>query len=75
MDKKAEGPLLVLYLAFVALVIWIFFLAGFINTWVQIGIDTHGLVGLEAFLLANLNLWIGILFTIFILAYGYFARA
>jgi len=62
MNKKAfVSPiaLIVSYLFF--LMVWFLVIAEQLNTWGQIAIELNNLVGLEAFLFANLNLWVFII--------------
>ena len=41
-------------------VLWALFFGAWANTWAQQAITVNSLTGIEAFLLANINLWIGV---------------
>lgn len=59
MNKK--GQLAVLGIVFglmIFLILFALFFASFVNTWAQQMITLNGLTGVEAFLMANMNLWI-----------------
>jgi len=61
MNKK--GQLAVLGIVFglmIFVVLWALFFGAWVNTWAQQAITVNSLTGIEAFLVANMNLWIGI---------------
>ena len=61
--KGKKGQLAILGVIFGLMIftfLWVMFFAGWINTWAQQMITANSLTGIEAFLMANMNLWIGI---------------
>ena len=62
MNKKGfVSPIAIIVSYLVFLVFWFLVFAEQLNTWGQRAIELNGLVGLEAFLWANLNLWVFII--------------
>jgi len=43
----------------VFMILWALFFGSWINTWAQQMITVNSLTGIEAFLVANMNLWVG----------------
>ena len=61
MNKKAQlGVLAVIFGIIIFVILWALFFGSWVNTWAQQAIAVNSLTGVEAFLLANMNLWIGI---------------
>lgn len=58
MNKKGFGPIPVLASWMLFLVIWLYWLNDVINYYTAFWIETHGITGIEAFLLAQLNMLI-----------------
>jgi hypothetical protein len=71
MEKKAITPLTVAFWVLVFVMIWFLFLGKFLNMGVGMAIENGNLTGIEALILANLNLLVFICMIIFIIAYGY----
>jgi hypothetical protein len=61
MDKKGVTALTVIFSLGVFWIVWIFFIAPFINVTVGIAMDGGNITGLSALILTNLNLLVGIL--------------
>lgn len=60
-SKKAQVTVLgVIFGLIVFVVLWALFFGAWVNTWSQNMIDVNSLTGVEAFLIANMNLWIGV---------------
>ena len=73
MNNKGQlGVLGWLFGLIVFVLIWAFFLGKFINDWASQSITENGITGFNAFLLANMNLWIA-LFLILAVGIGYYA--
>ena len=73
MRKKGQLAVLsVIFALIVFIVLWVLFFASWVNTWAQQAIVANELVGIEAFLLANMNLWIGLGVVIGVVAFMYF---
>ena len=53
--KQGQGIITLIYFDIVFIVLWALFLGGWLNETAQAGIQSNNLVGLEAFILANLN--------------------
>ena len=67
MNKRGQlGIILFIFLLLLFIIIWASWLGGFINTQVAIWLAESGSTGLEAFLISNLNLWIGLILLIVI---------
>lgn len=61
MNRKAQqGPLAFIFLLILFVMAWALFFGEIIADWGQRAIATNGLTGIEAFLVGNLNLWIGL---------------
>lgn len=74
MTRRGQIPVLgVLFGLLVFLILWAMFFAGYLQTVANQMIIDQGLTGLEAFLLAYINLWVfcGIIFgTLVFMYYG-----
>ena len=69
MNKKAFfNPIGVILAYLIFLALWFFAFAEAINYWAQFIIEFNSLVGLEAFLMANMNFWVFIISTIGVIA-------
>jgi len=72
MNNKGQlGVLSLIFGLIMFIILWVMFFAGFINEWSQQAITSGNVVGLEAFLLSNVNLWIAIGLIIGVLAFLY----
>ena len=58
-NKGQLAILGVIFGLFIFLILWAMFFGAWVNTWSAQMIATNSLTGLEAFLMANMNLWIG----------------
>lgn len=57
MNKKAfVSPIYIFFSLIVFYMLWFLFLGGWLNGWAATAINDHSLTGLEAFLLANINI-------------------
>jgi len=69
MNKKAFiNPISIILSYLIFLAVWFLAFAEILNNWSQQGIQLNNLVGLEAFLLANINLWVFLLSLITVVA-------
>ena len=67
MNKAGQlGIISFVFLLILFMIIWAVWLGGYINAQAQQWIATAGATGLEAFLIANLNLWIFLILLIVI---------
>lgn len=72
MNKKAQGGILsFIFSLIVFIIIWSMWLGKVINEWGARAITDNSLTGVEAFLFANLNLWIflGLIIGMFFITY------
>lgn len=59
MNKKGQFAVLgIVFSLIIFLILFVLFFAGWVNTWAQQMIALNSLTGIEAFLVANMNLWI-----------------
>ena len=59
MNRKAQaGPLALILMFILFVILWALWLGSFIQEWGARMITDNGLTGVEAFAVANLNLWI-----------------
>ena len=65
------GFIRVFFLVVIFVLIWSFWLGRFINEWTSDFLSKGYVTGIEAFLWANLNLWIMLLFGLGIMIYVY----
>ena len=73
-DKKAQsGPVGLIFLVIVFIIIWAVWLGQFVTTMGQQAIQATGLTGLEAFIYANINLFIFIALVLGIMGFMYFS--
>lgn len=61
-----------MFFTFVFILFWALFIAKQLSYWGQRAVIDNGLTGVEAFFYSNINLLIGIVLLIFILAVGYY---
>lgn len=60
LGKKGQVAILaVVFGLLVFVILWAMFFGAWVNTWSQQMITVNSLTGIEAFLVANMNLWIG----------------
>ena len=65
MNNKGQAAILgVIFVVVVFFFLWAMLFAGWISTWSGYMITDNNLTGIEAFLMANMNLWVmcGVLF-------------
>jgi hypothetical protein len=63
MLRSKKGQLAILGIVFgliVFVILWALFFGEWVNLWAQQAITANNLTGIEAFLMANMNLWIGV---------------
>jgi len=73
MNKKGfVGPIGAIFLFLLFIVLWLMFLAEWLNEIGAMIIATNSLVGLEAFFYSNLNLMVFIIMILGMLAFMYF---
>ena len=73
MNNKGQlGALSVIFGLIVFFILWAMFFAEWVSEWAQQMITDNSLVGIEAFLIANINLWIAIGVILGVLAFIYF---
>lgn len=70
MNRRAISKISVIFFSLVFLILWALFFANQLTTWGQVAIVNGNLSGIEAFFYGNLNLVVGVLFFIFILAFA-----
>ena len=59
--KRGQIAILgVIFALIIFVILWALFFGAWVNTWSQQMITVNGLTGVEAFLIANMNLWIGV---------------
>ena len=75
MNKRGTGPIGFIILEIFFVINWALWLGTFINSTMQTIISTNSLTGLEAFLFANMNLWIFIILVIGNVAFFTFAAS
>ena len=68
MNKKAISRISIIFYSLMFLIIWAMFIAGQLSTWGALAVVNGGYTGIEAFFYENLNLFVGVMFFIFILA-------
>jgi hypothetical protein len=71
-DKKALSKISIVFYSLVFLILWSIFIAGQLTLWGHTAVINGQLTGIEAFFYDNLNLLVGGIFLIFILAIGYY---
>ena len=73
MNKRAEvGQIGFIFLAILFMINWFVWLGEWIGQVGQKAIVDNGLTGIEAFMYANLNVWIFIIFLLGMIGFGYF---
>lgn len=72
MNRKGESIMGLILGLLVFLVLWAMFFASWINEWTHRFIEAQSLTGLDAFLIANMNLWIlgGLIIGLVVIYYG-----
>lgn len=61
MNKKGQLAIMsVIFGIFIFVILWALFFGEWVNTWAQQMITLNSLTGVEAFFMANMNLWIGV---------------
>ena len=61
MNKKGQLAILgVIFSLIIFIILWAMFFGSWINTWAQQFVAVNSLSGVEAFLILNMNLWIGV---------------
>jgi len=73
MNRKGQlGILSFIFALGVFIVLWALFFASWLGDWAENFIVSQSLTGLEAFLVANINLWVffGVLIGVFVAVYG-----
>jgi len=61
LGKRGQLAVLgVIFALIIFVILWALFFGAWVNTWSQQMITVNGLTGVEAFLIANMNLWIGV---------------
>lgn len=69
MNKKAFiNPISIILGYLIFLAVWLLAFADILNEWANRGIQLNNLVGLEAFLLTNINLWVFLISLITVVA-------
>ena len=70
MNKKAISKISVVFFSLVFIILWALFLGPQLAFWGAVAVANGGYTGIEALLYNNLNLLVGVIFIIFILAVG-----
>ena len=71
MNNKGYTQLTVLFVTVMFLILWPLFFATQLTYWGLVAINNGGLTGVEAFFYSNLNLLVGSVFLLFIMAWVY----
>lgn len=69
--KKAMSKISIIFFSFIFLILWALFFAEQLSTWGAVAVVNGGFTGIEAFLYMNLNLLVGVIFFIFIIAVSF----
>ena len=72
MNKKAQLPILSIFFGLVVFIIlWAMFFGNWLNEWANFMIVNNSLTGLEAFLIAYINVWVflGVIISIVVSVY------
>ena len=72
MNKKALSPITIIFWFITFIVVWFMFAGERLRYWGLYAVQTHGLSGVEAFLLSNLNFVVLLMVSLFVLAIMYF---
>jgi hypothetical protein len=70
--KKGFSKISIVFYSLIFIIIWALFIAGQLSTWGHTAVVNGSLSGFEAFFFENLNLLVGVIFFVFILAVGYY---
>jgi len=68
MNRKAISRISIIFYSLMFIIIWAMFIAGQLSLWGSVAVINGGYTGIEAFFYENLNLFVGVMFFIFILA-------
>jgi hypothetical protein len=68
LNRKAISRISIIFYSLIFLIMWALFIAGQLSTWGAVAVVNGGYTGIEAFFYENLNLFVGVMFFIFILA-------
>lgn len=68
MNKKAVSKISIIFYAITFIIIWALFIAPQLSYWGSVAVANAGYTGIEAFFYENLNLLVGVIFFIFMLA-------
>ncbi len=61
MNKKGQLAILgVIFSLLIFVILWAMFFGSWVNLWAQQLVTVNELTGVEAFLVLNMNLWIGV---------------
>ena len=71
-NKRGTGPIGAILLFLFFIIIWFVWLGGFVAQVGQDMVTSNGLTGVEAFFIANLNVWIMIAIILGTMAFMYF---
>lgn len=71
MNKKAEGPIGFIFFVILFLINWALWFGEFLTGIGQRAITENNLTGIEAFMWANLNMWVFLVMILGIMAYLY----
>lgn len=71
-NKKSQTVLTIVFFTFVFIIIWALFIAKQLNEWGRLAVINGQLTGIEALFYSHINVVIGIVLLIFIIAIGYF---
>jgi hypothetical protein len=74
-NKKALSKISLIFYSLVFIIIWAIFIAGQLSTWGAVAVINGGYTGIEALFYENLNLLVGVIFLVFVLAMGYYGGA
>jgi hypothetical protein len=70
--KKGMSKISIIFYSLIFIIIWALFIAEQLSTWGQVAVINGGYTGIEALFYENLNLLVGVIFLISVLAMGYY---
>jgi hypothetical protein len=70
-NRRGISPVSIIFISLVFIIVWSMALANIVGEQAQLAITNGGLTGVEAFILANINLVIMFLFLTFMVAIGF----
>ena len=70
MNKRAISKISIVFFSLVFIILWALFFGPQLSIWGSVAVANGGYTGIEALLYSNLNLLVGVIFIIFILAVG-----